>query len=349
MSLDLRLFTYIDYFCSMLSQLTFAQPYFLCLLLCLPLLAWHRHRQHRRYAPTLTLSDSGFAQQPNYQPTWRARLFPYLWVWKLAAAALLIVALARPQNRYAEEKITADGIDIIISMDVSGSMLARDFEPDRLGAAKAVAREFVQNRHYDRIGLVVFAGESFTQCPTTTDHKVLETLLDHIRSGMIADGTAIGMGLATAVTRLQDSPAKSKVIILLTDGVNNAGFFDPLTAAETARQYGIKVYTIGIGTEGLAPYPLQGVFGITYQPMEVQIDEKLLREIADATGGNYYRATDNERLRQIYAEIDRLEKSKIEVTTVSRYAERFYAFAFAAICCLLLHLFLRVVVFRAIL
>lgn len=330
----------------MFSQLSFAQPYFLLLLLLLPLVAWHRYRQQGTHEPTLTLSNTVFMQLPGYKTTWRARLRPYMYILKLAAAALLIIALARPQNRYAEEKINADGIDIIISMDVSGSMLARDFEPDRLGAAKEVAREFVKNRPYDRIGLVVFAGESFTQCPATTDHKVVETLLDGIRSGMLADGTAIGMGLATAVTRLQDSPAKSKVVILLTDGVNNAGFFDPLTAAETARQYGIKTYTIGIGTEGYAPYPVQGVFGMSYQQMEVKIDEELLQKIADATGGKYYRATNNESLRQIYAEIDRLEKSKIEVTTVSRYAERFYPFAGFALVLLLLHLLLRQTVFR---
>lgn len=325
----------------MLSQLSFAQPYFLLLFALLPLVAWHLYRQRHRHTPVFMLSDTSFLRQPSYRATWRTRFASYLWLLPLAAAALLIVALARPQNRYAEEKINADGIDIIIAMDVSGSMLARDFEPDRLGAAKTLAREFVENRPYDRIGLVVFAGESFTQCPATTDHKVVTTLLDHIRSGMLADGTAIGMGLATAVTRLQDSPAKSKVIILLTDGVNNAGFFDPLTAAETARQYGIKTYTVGVGTEGQAPYPVQGLFGTTYQAMEVKIDEDLLRQIADITGGKYYRATNNERLRQVYAEIDQLEKSKIEVTTVSRYAERFYAWAIAAAALLLLYATLR--------
>lgn len=327
-------------------DISFAHPYFLLLLLLIPFIAWHRYRQQSVHNPSFTLSNTDFSRLHTYRPTWRMRLRPYLHWLHLGALACLIIALARPQNRYAEEKINADGIDIIISMDVSGSMLARDFEPDRIGAAKEVAREFVQNRPYDRIGLVVFAGESFTQCPATTDHKVVETLLKNIKSGVLADGTAIGMGLATAVTRLQDSPSKSKVIILLTDGVNNAGFFDPLTAAETAREYGIKTYTIGVGTKGYAPYPVQGVFGTSYQQMEVKIDEELLQKIADLTGGKYYRATDNQSLRNIYAEIDQLEKSKIEVTTVSRYAERFYPFAIAAALLLLLSLVLKQSIFR---
>ncbi len=330
-----------------LFRMTFAQPYFLLLLIIVPLIAWHRQRQKKQYEPSFTLSNTDFLKLPAYRTTWRAKLRPYLYWLNLAALLLLIIALARPQSQYAEKKVDAEGIDIVLSLDISGSMLARDFEPDRLGASTAMAAEFIKNRPYDRIGLVVFAGESFTQCPATTDHKVLLTLLDNIKQNApIADGTAIGMGLATAVTRLQDSQAKSKVIILLTDGVNNAGFIDPLTAAETARQYHIKTYTIGVGTKGYAPYPVQGMFGTTYQQMEVQIDEALLQQIADATGGKYYRATNNESLKNVYAEINQLEKSKIEVTTISRYTELFYPFAIAAATLLFMGLLLKQTLFR---
>lgn len=329
----------------MLGNIAFANPYFLLLLLGLiPLWGWRKQQKHT-YEVALTLPSlktiRGFGNL-------RTRLRPWLFVLQLAALGLLIVALARPQSRFAEQKVNAEGIDIIISTDISGSMFARDFQPDRLGAAKDVAREFVQNRPYDRIGLVAFAAESFTQCPATTDHRVVLESLDGLKSGIVEDGTAIGMGLATAVTRLQDSNAKSKIIILLTDGVNNAGFIDPLTAAETARQYNIKVYAIGVGTTGKAPFPVQSLFGVSYQYMDVKIDEDLLQKIATATGGKYFRATDNESLRKIYAEIDKMEKTKIETTTISRYSELFYPFVWAALLCLLLDIGLRQTVFRGI-
>jgi len=326
-------------------HLTFANPGFLALLLLLPLLAVWQWRRYQQQYPELKMSSLAAFGRTG---TWKSALRPFLSVFKLAAFTLLVIALARPQNKFAEEKITADGIDIVLSMDVSGSMLARDFEPDRLGAAKQVAQEFINTRKYDRIGLVVFAGESFTQCPTTTDHAVLRTLLEQTQSGMLEDGTAIGMGLATAVSRLQDSKAKSKVIILLTDGVNNAGFIDPLTAAETALQTGVKVYTIGVGTRGYAPYPVQGFFGIQYQRMQVEIDETLLQKIAQMTGGRYYRATENTSLRQIYDEINQLEKTKIEVTTISRFTEQFHLFALLAAICLAMEILLRNTVFRGI-
>ena len=265
----------------------------------------------------------------------------YIDVLSLLALASLIVALARPQHRLQEEKINAEAIDIVIAADVSGSMLARDFQPDRLGAAKNVAKEFIANRESDRIGLVVFSGESFTQCPITTDHDVLVNQLRSIKSGMIADGTAIGNGLATAINRLKESEAKSKVIILMTDGVNNAGFIEPLTAAETAKEFGIKVYTIGVGTMGTAPMPVQSVFGIQLRQSKVEIDEPLLRRIAKETNGKYFRATDNQSLMNIYNEIDELEKTEIEVTTINRYSEEFHRFAWAGLILLLLNFLLR--------
>lgn len=330
----------------MLDKLIFANPYFLLLLALVPLMALYHWRKKETYLPLVNMSDTSAWQKG--ANTWRAKIRPYLFILKLLALAALILALARPQNQYDEQKISAEGIDIVIAMDISGSMLARDFEPDRLGAAKRVAAEFVENRPHDRIGLVVFAGESFTQCPATTDHKVLESLLEEVKPGITEDGTAIGMGLATATTRLQDSKAKSKVIILLTDGVNNAGFFDPLTAAETAVQYGIKVYTIGVGTTGQAPYPVQGLFGMAYQYMEVKIDEELLQKIAEMTGGKYFRATDNNSLRRIYGDIDKLEKTEIDVTTISRYSEKFYPFVFFALICLVLETFSRRTLFKGI-
>lgn len=328
-----------------LTNLTFANPGFFALLLLLPLLIVWQWRKYQQQYPELKMSSlSAFRNVGSF----KSRLLPYLTVFKIASFVLLVIALARPQNRFAEEKITAEGIDIVLSIDISGSMLARDFEPDRLGAAKQVALEFIKSRKYDRIGLVVFAGESFTQCPATTDHNVLSTLLQQIESGMIEDGTAIGMGLATAVSRLKESKAKSKIIILLTDGVNNSGFIDPLTAAETALQTGVKVYTIGVGTRGYAPYPVQSFFGIQYQKMPVEIDEALLQKISEMTGGRYYRATENSSLRQIYEEINKLEKTKIEVSKISRFTEHFHIFAFLAAFLLALEIILRNTLFRGI-
>jgi Ca-activated chloride channel family protein len=225
-------------------------------------------------------------------------------------------------------------------------MLARDFKPDRLEASKDVATEFISGRPYDRIGLVVFSGESFTQCPLTTDHAVLINLMREIQSGMIEDGTAIGMGLANAVSRIKDSEAKSKVIILLTDGINNRGEIAPATAAGIAKTFGIRVYTIGVGTQGMAPYPVQTPFGVQYQNMPVEIDEAILKEIAQTTGGKYFRATDNSKLVQVYGEIDKLEKSKIDVNQFIRKEEKYLTPAIIAFCLLALEMFIRYTVMR---
>jgi len=234
----------------------------------------------------------------------------------------------------------------VLTQDISGSMLARDFKPDRLDAAKNIATEFISGRPYDRIGLVVFSGESFTQCPITTDHAVLINLLREIQSGMIEDGTAIGMGLATAVNRIKDSKAKSKVIILLTDGVNNRGEIAPATAADIAKTFGIRVYTIGVGTQGTAPYPVQTPYGIQYQDMPVEIDEGILQEIAQKTGGKYFRATDNDKLTQVYKEIDKLEKSKIDIKQFSRKEEKYLVPAIIAFCLLLFEIAARNTIFK---
>ena len=248
------------------------------------------------------------------------------------AVVLIAVALARPQSAQHNSNSTTEGIDIVMSLDVSGSMLARDFTPDRLGAAKEVASNFIMDRPNDRIGLVVFAGESFTQCPLTTDKRSLLNLLGSVKSGMIDDGTAIGNGLATAVNRLRESKAKSKVIILLTDGINNSGQIAPLTAAEIAQSYGIRVYTMGVGTMGMAPYPVIDMWGhLSFQPMKVEIDEKMLSQIAQMTGGKYFRATDNRRLKDVYDEINQLERSKVEVENFTRYQERFTLFVVLAL------------------
>jgi Ca-activated chloride channel family protein len=264
-----------------------------------------------------------------------------IFVLRVLAIGLVIIVIARPQSTNRWQNVTTEGIDIMIALDISGSMLAQDFTPDRLEASKDVAIQFISGRPNDRIGLVVFSGESFTQCPLTTDHAVLINLFKEVKSGMIEDGTAIGLGLATAVNRLKDSKARSKVIILLTDGVNNRGEIDPLTAAEIAKSYGIRVYTIGMGSRGTAPYPVQTPFGIQYQNMKVEIDEGVLKEIANLTDGEYFRATDNSKLEQIYHEIDQLEKSKIDVKEYSSKSEEFYLFAAAAALLLLIELLLR--------
>ncbi len=269
-------------------------------------------------------------------------------VLRCAAYALLVVALARPQDVDEQRRSSAEGIDIMMAVDVSGSMLARDFKPDRITAAKEVAGKFIADRYGDRLGLVVFAGEAFTQSPLTTDQSTLQTMLARIRSGIIEDGTAIGNGLATAINRLRESDAKSKVIILLTDGVNNRGEIAPLMAADIAADMGIKVYTIGVGTRGKAPYPVVDMFGnMSYQPMDVEIDEKTLEGIAERTGGRYFRATDNDKLQSIYDEINQLEKSKVEVTDYTVYHERFLALLLAALGVLLLEfLFTNIILKR---
>jgi Ca-activated chloride channel family protein len=243
---------------------------------------------------------------------------------RLLALALFIIALARPQSVSNKENVSTEGIDIVLLIDISGSMLAEDFTPNRMQAAKQVADEFIDGRASDRIGLVIFSAESFTQCPLTTDYPVLKTLLKEVKNGMIADGTAIGLALANGVNRLKDSKAKSRVMILLTDGVNNRGEIDPITAAKIAATYGIRVYTVGVGAQGEAPYPVETPFGIQRRLIPVDLDEKTLTAVADMTGGKYYRATDNKKLKAIYREIDQLERTRIEVIAYKRYSEKFY-------------------------
>ena len=266
---------------------------------------------------------------------------------RMLALAAIITALARPQSHNDERNVEGEGIDIVLCIDVSGSMLAQDFHPNRLEAAKRVAVDFVRNRPADRIGLVIFAGESFTQCPLTSDHAVLESQILQIDGGFLVDGTAIGSGLTTSVDRLRSSEAKSKIVILLTDGENNGGLIDPKTAKEIAKSYNIKVYTIGIGSDGYANTPVQGPGGQAIMQQEkVNIDEGLLKEIASETGGKYFRAKDDQALAGIYSEIDQLEKTKLNITVTRRYTERFQPLVFLAIGLILTELLLRFTVFR---
>lgn len=330
----------------MFENIEFANPNLLWLLLIVPVaIVWYVLR-HKEQEASVRFSDlSGFAKLPK---TWKAYLRHLLFALKVAALALLIVALARPQSSSTNKKSNIEGIDIVMAMDVSGSMLARDLKPDRLTAAKEVASEFVEGRPGDRMGLVIFSGESFTQVPLTTDHGVMLNMLAEMKNGLIDDGTAIGDGLATAISRLKDSDAISKVIILLTDGMNNSGSVDPYTAAEMAKLFGIRVYTIGVGSYGTAPYPVQTPFGTQIQQMKVEIDEKLLQNIANSTDGKYFRATSTQKLDEVYQEIDKLERSKIEVTEFSRLHEEFYPLVAWALALLLLEFVLRKTIFRTI-
>jgi len=260
---------------------------------------------------------------------------------RLAALTLIVVCIARPRSSSQMEKIDTEGIDIVLAMDVSTSMLARDFTPDRISAAKDIAIEFIADRPGDRIGIVVFAGESYTQCPLTTDRATLINLMKEVSTDLIEDGTAIGNGLSTAVARLMDSHAPSRVVILLTDGVNNCGEVSPETAAEIAKTYGVRVYTIGVGANGMAPYPVITPWGVETRNVQVEIDEKLLQAVAQATGGRYFRATDNTKLAEIYAEIGKMEKVRTTVDSFPVYKELYGRYALAALVCLLLELIVR--------
>lgn len=330
----------------MFENVTFANPVFFWGLLLIPLATVWYVLRHKKQEASVRFSDTGGFQ--SLPKSWKVYGRHLLFVLEMAALALLIVAMARPQSTSKSQKSNIEGIDIILAQDISGSMLARDFKPDRLEASKKVASDFVEGRPGDRMGLVVFSGESFTQVPLTTDHGVMLNMLSELKSGMIEDGTAIGDGLATAINRLKDSEAVSKVIILLTDGMNNAGSVDPYTAAEMAKLYGVRVYTIGVGTYGTAPFPVQTIFGTQYQQMKVEIDEKLLQTIANSSGGKYFRATSNQKLDEIYQEIDKLERSKIEVMEFKRLHEEFYPLVAWALALLLLEFLLRRTVFRTI-
>ena len=299
----------------------------------MPIIAYYVYQILRGGAAIRISTVEGVRRAPR---TWRYWFRHLPIVLRCAAFSLLIVALARPQDVEEQSRTNAEGIDIMLAIDISGSMLARDFKPDRITVAKEVAGEFIADRYGDRIGLAVFAGESFTQSPLTTDKGTLQTMLTRVRSGVVEDGTAIGNGLATAINRLRESEAKSKVIILLTDGVNNRGEIAPLMAAEIAADMGIKVYTIGIGVRGKAPYPAVDMFGnTTFQMVDVEIDEKTLEEIASLTGGKYFRATDKQKLKAIYDEINQLEKSRVEVTDLTIYHEKFLPLVLLALALLL--------------
>ncbi|MDP4210913.1 MAG: VWA domain-containing protein [Bacteroidota bacterium] len=327
-------------------NLTFANPGFLFLLLLLiPLVAWYVIRRNR-IKPTIQVSDT--ARIGQWGNTLKVKLRHTVFVLRVLALAAVIIVLARPQSTDSKRNVSTEGIDIMITLDLSSTMLARDFNPDRLEAAKDVAIEFISGRPSDRIGLVVFSSESFTQCPLTSDHAKLINLFKDVQSGMIQDGTAIGMGLATAVSRLKESNSKSKVIILLTDGDNNAGSIAPLTAAEIAKTFGIRVYTIGVGSRGMASIPVQTPVGVQMIDAEVKIDEKMLTDIAKMTDGKYYRATNKKKLQEIYQDIDKLEKSNIKVTEYNRRQDEYIWFALFAGLCLFIELLLRYTVFRTI-
>ncbi|QKJ33050.1 VWA domain-containing protein [Mucilaginibacter mali] len=322
----------------------FAHPGFFWLFLLIPVtVAWYIWRERKLYGNMAVSAVKGFAlPKKSLLPKFRHAGI----VLRSLALAALIVALARPQSSLSWQNTTTEGIDIIIASDISGSMLAEDFKPNRLDAGKNIAIDFIKNRPDDRIGLVIFSGESFTQCPLTIDHDVLINLYNDIKYGMIEDGTAIGMGLATAVNRLKESIAKSKVVILLTDGSNNMGSIPPLTAAEIARQFNVRVYTVGIGTHGMAPYPFPTPNGVQYQNVPVDIDEGTLTKIANTTGGKYFRATNNATLKNIYEKIDKLEKAKIDVTQYRKKTEMFLPWAIIALAFLLLEFIFRNTLFR---
>ncbi|HMQ46668.1 MAG TPA: VWA domain-containing protein [Saprospiraceae bacterium] len=331
----------------MSDNIQFVNPEFFLLLLLLPLIAYWYWKKYTRYHAALRMPS---LESVSSLPSWKGRLRGLLPILRTLAFTALVVAMARPQAIQKEEEVNAEGIDIMLAIDLSSSMLAQDFKPDRLEVSKRVAGEFVVKRAYDRIGLAVFAGEAFTQCPLTSDHRVLTEFLQQLQCGILEDGTAIGMGLATAVSHLEKSEAKSKVVILLTDGVNNSGYINPLMSAGIAQKLGIKVYTIGVGSTGDALTPVSRrtdgryIFGLA----RVEIDEALLQEIAAMTGGEYFRATSAESLEKIYNKIDQLEKTLIEVTVLKRYSEVFHPFAFWGILFLLVELVLRYTVFRTI-
>jgi len=324
----------------------FANPELFYFLLLIPLLILIYIFRIKNIKPSFIVSSTAaFAKT---KPSFKQR-FRHLWfILRILSLALLIIALARPQSVSQKQTVTTEGIDIVLALDVSTSMLAEDLKPNRIDAAKKTAVDFIAKRQNDRIGLVVFSGESFTQCPITIDHDVLNNLFENVKSGMIEDGTAIGNGLATSVSRLKDSKAKSKIIILLTDGVNNMGSIAPLTAADIAKSFGIRVYTIGVGTMGKAPYPLKTPFGVQYRNVDVEIDEVLMGKISDLTDGKYYRATNNKTLEKIYNDIDHLEKTKTEVASFKKHKEEFFPLVLAGLIFFILELLLRYVFIKTI-
>ena len=321
-----------------LNNISFAAPQFFLLGLLLPvMIVWYVKKNAGSQAGIKVSSAKSFAGLSS----WKTMLRHLPFLLRLLSIAFIIAALARPQTKTDEQQAEGDGVDIVLCVDVSGSMTAQDFTPNRMEAAKKVAQDFIDSRLTDRIAIVIFSGESFTQCPLTTDRAVLKSAVENIRNGLLEDGTAIGDGLATSVDRLRSSKSKSKVVILLTDGENNGGLIGPTNAKEIAKAFHIKVYTIGVGTEGYAPFPVRTELGVVMQQQKVTIDEKLLKEIANETGGKYFRAKDNAGLTNIYKEIDGLEKSKVEISTLTRYTEKFFPFVLAALSLLLLEFLLR--------
>lgn len=323
-----------------LKDVEYANPhYFFLLLLLIPIIAW-RVWKRRKFQSSLQVSTTApFQKAPR---SWKQKFYWLTWVAEALAFVFIVVALARPQSAFRQHQVQVEGVDIVLALDVSGSMKAMDFKPNRLGVTKKVAAEFIEKRPTDRIGLVVYAGEAYTQCPVTTDHNTLLGLLSKVKFDMIEDGTAIGDGLGTAINRLRDSEAKTKIIVLLTDGVNNSGYIDPYSAAEIAQNMGIKVYTIGCGTNGQAPFP--GPYGPVY--INSEIDEPLLKEIARKTGGEYFRATNSEKLKEVYEEIDQMEKTIINETTFENKADEFLPFLILGLFFFISFLLLKYVLFR---
>jgi Ca-activated chloride channel family protein len=326
------------------SGITFAYPWVLYVLLIIPvMITWYIFRGMKVQSSVKYSSVNIFKDIPS---TLREKLRHIPFAVRLLAIGLLIVALARPQSFNSGENVTTEGIDIAMVLDISGSMLAEDLKPNRLEAAKNVIDNFIEGRISDRIGLVVFSRDAFTQCPLTIDYSVLRNLLLQIHSGMIEDGTAIGNAIANGINRLKDSNAKSKIIILLTDGVNNSGEVDPISAAEMAKTFGIRVYTIGVGTRGEAPYPVQTPFGVRYQMMPVEIDEAVLQKISDITDGKYFRATNTQALKEIYDKIDKLEKTKIEITSYKNASEKYHSWLWLGLILLLVEMGLSKTILR---
>ncbi len=329
----------------MMEGIVFANPKYFFLMLLIPgMIGWYWWKNKRQGTEVKISTLGGF---DGYKKSFRQRLEHIPFVFRILAVALIITCLARPQSASSSQNIATEGIDIMLAMDISSSMLAEDFKPNRIEAAKQVVLNFIEGRQNDRIGLVIFGGESFTQCPLTTDHSVLKNLLGGLESGILAEGTAIGDGLATSINHIKDSKAKSKVIILITDGVNNVGAIAPLTAAEIAKTFNVRVYTIGVGTIGMAPYPVQTPYGIQYQNIPVDVDEPMLTKIANMTDGKYFRATNNDKLKAIYKEIDKLEKTKIQVTEFRKHAEEYLPFALLAGLFLLLEILLRYTILKS--
>lgn len=327
-----------------MNDITFQRPWFFLLLIIIPLyIAWY---VWKRKTLNATIQISTLQPFSGIRQSWRSHFRHVPMALRMAAIAAIVCVLARPQSMYSVRDEKVEGIDIVMSLDISGSMLAIDFKPNRLEAAKSVAAKFIANRPNDNIGLVIFAGESFTQCPLTTDHAALTNLLTDIDTEMLANGTAVGEGLATAVSRLKESKAKSKVIILLTDGMNNRGSIAPLKASQIAQTFGVRVYTIGVGTHGMAKVPVQTVYGTQYVEEEVEIDEPTLTKIANDTGGKYFRATDNKSLTAIYEEIDQMEKTILDVKEYSKRTEEYLPFAIIAMLLLLMEIALRNTILR---